>query len=170
MQWCLTHAHLDHSGYLPLLAKEGFAGAVLRVAWNAGACAKYCYPTVATSRKKTLRYANRHGFSKHAPALPLYTRQDALDCLPRIKASRIGGILFNPFQAGASPSVLQGIFWGRASLLLEVAGQADSFFRRLWGARTTASCIHPDPAPAADTVSDRINLWKPSAPGGQPFG
>ena len=46
-------------------------------------------------QEKDADFANRHGFSKHTPALPLYTRQDALDCLPLIKA-KAQGATFEP--------------------------------------------------------------------------
>lgn len=72
----LTHAHVDHSGYLPVLVRSGYGGPVMprrpRVNWS-----KSCCSTVAVCRKKRPRFANLHGFSKHAPALPLYTEQDA---------------------------------------------------------------------------------------------
>ena len=72
----LTHAHIDHSGYLPLLAKKGFAGPV------------FCTPATADLLGVLLRdaahlqeeeaaHANRYGWSRHKPALPLYTTADA---------------------------------------------------------------------------------------------
>ncbi|UVL01162.1 MBL fold metallo-hydrolase RNA specificity domain-containing protein [Pseudomonas sp. B21-048] len=72
----LTHAHLDHSGYLPVLVRNGYRGPV------------YATPATCELVKVLLRdsgrlqeeeaeFANRHGFSKHSPALPLYTEQDA---------------------------------------------------------------------------------------------
>jgi metallo-beta-lactamase family protein len=72
----LTHAHLDHSGYLPLLVKNGFSGRVL----CSSATQEYCgilLPDSGHLQEKDAEYANRHGFSKHKPALPLYTQKDA---------------------------------------------------------------------------------------------
>ena len=77
----LTHAHLDHSGYLPLLAKEGFAGHVLCHRRHARPV-PHSVPDSGHIQEEDAAFANRHGFSKHAPALPLYTRQDALDACP----------------------------------------------------------------------------------------
>ena len=73
----LTHAHLDHSGYLPLLAKEGFAGKIHATAGTRDLC-KILLPDSGYLQEEDAAFANHHGFSKHAPALPLYTRKDAL--------------------------------------------------------------------------------------------
>lgn len=72
----LTHAHLDHSGYLPLLAKLGFRGPI----YCSEATAELCEILLTDSghlQERDAEYANRHGFSKHKPALPLYTEEDA---------------------------------------------------------------------------------------------
>ena len=80
----LTHAHLDHSGYLPLLVKNGFCGPIYATAGTRDLCA-ILLPDSGHIQEEDAAFANRHGFSKHHPAQPLYTRQDALNCLPRIK-------------------------------------------------------------------------------------
>jgi metallo-beta-lactamase family protein len=72
----LTHAHLDHSGYLPLLIKHGFAGPVFCSEATADLCA-ILLPDSGHLQEKDAEFANRHGFSKHRPALPLYTEKDA---------------------------------------------------------------------------------------------
>lgn len=80
----LTHAHLDHTGYLPRVVKEGFQGPI------------HCTPATAELAELILldsakiqehdaAYANKKGFSKHKPALPLYTGQDVLDTLQQFK-------------------------------------------------------------------------------------
>jgi metallo-beta-lactamase family protein len=77
----VTHAHLDHSGYLPKLVKDGFTGPIV------------CHPQTAELvaivlrdsahlQEDDARYANAEGFSKHRPALPLYDRDDAERTLP----------------------------------------------------------------------------------------
>ncbi|WP_026986622.1 MBL fold metallo-hydrolase RNA specificity domain-containing protein [Fodinicurvata fenggangensis] len=73
----LTHAHLDHSGYLPLLVKKGFSGPVLTTQSTRDLCG-LLLPDSGYLQEKDAEYANRHGFSKHHPALPLYTAEDAL--------------------------------------------------------------------------------------------
>ncbi len=78
----LTHAHLDHSGYLPLLIKNGFAGKVYCSEATRDLCA-ILLPDSGHLQEEEAEYANRHRFSKHAPALPLYTRADAERSLAR---------------------------------------------------------------------------------------
>ena len=76
----LTHAHIDHSGYLPLLARQGFKGKVYCTPGTADLCS-ILLPDAGHLQEEEAEYANRHGFSRHAPALPLYTREDAVRCL-----------------------------------------------------------------------------------------
>jgi metallo-beta-lactamase family protein len=76
----LTHAHLDHSGYLPLLVKEGFRGKIFCSAATFDLC-KILLPDSGHLQEEEAGYANRHGFSKHAPALPLYSEADAVRAL-----------------------------------------------------------------------------------------
>jgi metallo-beta-lactamase family protein len=78
----LTHAHLDHSGYLPLLIKNGFAGKVYCTQATRDLCA-ILLPDSGHLQEEEAEYANRHKYSKHAPALPLYTREDAEHSLLR---------------------------------------------------------------------------------------
>jgi metallo-beta-lactamase family protein len=72
----LTHAHLDHSGYLPLLMRNGFAGPVHSTEATADTCA-ILLPDSGHLQEEEAERANRYGYSKHTPALPLYTRADA---------------------------------------------------------------------------------------------
>jgi metallo-beta-lactamase family protein len=76
----LTHAHIDHSGYLPLLVKQGFAGRILCSKATADLC-QILLPDAGHLQEKDAEFANRHGFSKHKPALPLYTEADARQVL-----------------------------------------------------------------------------------------
>ena len=72
----LTHAHLDHSGYVPLLARQGFDGPV----YCTPATFDLCRLLLADSGhllEEEAQYLNEHQLSKHHPALPLYTREDA---------------------------------------------------------------------------------------------
>ena len=80
----LTHAHLDHSGYLPLLIKNGFRGPVICTEATRDLCA-ILLPDSGHLLEKDAEYANRHGFSKHRPALPLYTQKDAEAALKQFK-------------------------------------------------------------------------------------
>jgi len=73
----LTHAHLDHVGYLPRLVKQGFRG---RVFCTGGTkeLARLILLDSAKLQEEDARYANRKGYSRHKPALPLYTTEDAM--------------------------------------------------------------------------------------------
>jgi metallo-beta-lactamase family protein len=80
----LTHAHLDHSGYLPLLVKGGYRGPVYCTEATRD-LAGILLPDSGRLQEEEAAYANRHGFSKHHPALPLYTEQDAQRSLRQFK-------------------------------------------------------------------------------------
>jgi len=79
----LTHAHIDHSGYLPLFFKRGFAGPVYCTPATRDLC-EILLPDSGYLQEEEAEYANRHGYSKHSPALPLYTERDAQACLPSL--------------------------------------------------------------------------------------
>ena len=79
----LTHAHIDHSGYLPLFVRNGFRGKVYCSSATRDLC-EILLPDSARLQEEEADYANRRGFSKHSPALPLYTQQDAQQCLLRL--------------------------------------------------------------------------------------
>lgn len=76
----LTHAHIDHSGYLPRLFRLGYDGPVFCSPGTFELC-RLLLPDSGHLHEEDARYANRHGYSKHRPALPLYTLADAEDCL-----------------------------------------------------------------------------------------
>lgn len=78
----LTHAHLDHSGYLPRFIRQGFAGPVLASPGTRDLCA-ILLPDAGHLQEEEARYANKRSFSKHKPALPLYTEDDARASLKR---------------------------------------------------------------------------------------
>jgi metallo-beta-lactamase family protein len=76
----LTHAHLDHSGYMPVLIRDGFAGPVYATPATADLC-RILLPDSGYLQEEEAERANRKGYSKHHPALPLYTRLDAITSL-----------------------------------------------------------------------------------------
>ena len=72
----LTHAHIDHSGYLPVLVRRGFKGRIICTK----ATLELCHLLLRDSahlQEEEARYANKRGYSRHKPALPLYTLEDA---------------------------------------------------------------------------------------------
>lgn len=85
----LSHAHLDHSGYLPALVRDGFSGPIYTSPASVALC-KILLPDSGRLHEEDAAYANRKGFSKHAPALPLYTEEDALRALPSLVAVEWG--------------------------------------------------------------------------------
>lgn len=80
----LTHAHLDHTGWLPRLVAAGFKGKVYCTGGTHD-LSKLILPDAARIQEEDARHANKHGFSKHHPALPLYTEADATAALSRFK-------------------------------------------------------------------------------------
>ena len=145
----LTHAHLDHSGYLPLLAKEGFSGPVFATSGTRDLC-HILLPDSGHIQEEDASFANRHGISKHDPALPLYTRQDALDCLSLIKTVEMGQP-FEPIPGWRVTYASAGHILGAASVLLEVGGRRILFSGDL-GRPDDLIMKPPAPPPAADTV------------------
>src|SRR6266550_365810 len=80
----LTHAHLDHCGYLPKLLTAGFRGRVFCTPATKELCS-LVLPDSAHIQEEDAREANRHGYTKHTPALPLYTLVDAARALDRLQ-------------------------------------------------------------------------------------
>jgi metallo-beta-lactamase family protein len=80
----LTHAHLDHSGYLPVLYRNGYSGEIVTTPASRDLCG-IILPDSGHIQEEDARFANKKGYSKHRPALPLYTEDDARRVLPRIR-------------------------------------------------------------------------------------
>jgi metallo-beta-lactamase family protein len=145
----LTHAHIDHSGYLPVLVRAGYQSPV------------YCtdatrrllslmLPDAARLQEEEAEYANRHHFSKHSPALPLYTEADARAALERLHPVVLPSdiALFADVQASFSRA---GHLLGAASIRLESRGERILFSGDL--GRTHDPLMRaPAPPPAADWV------------------
>jgi metallo-beta-lactamase family protein len=86
IQWLvLTHAHLDHIGYIPRLVKDGFRGQILTSPATVD-LAKIVLPDSGHLQEEDAEFANKKGFSKHAPALPLYTYEEAIKSLEYFRA------------------------------------------------------------------------------------
>jgi metallo-beta-lactamase family protein len=80
----LTHAHLDHCGYLPRLVSAGFRGRIFCTPATKELCS-LVLPDSAHIQEEDAREANRHGFTRHSPALPLYTSADAARALTQLQ-------------------------------------------------------------------------------------
>jgi len=142
----LTHAHIDHSGYLPLLVKNGFQGKVWCTRSTADLCA-ILLPDAGHLQEEEARYANRHGYSRHTPALPLFSADDAREALERLHPVdfdhefRIGRLVLR-FQAA-------GHILGAASALIEADGKRILFSGDL-GRPNDPLMRPPAPMPQAD--------------------
>jgi metallo-beta-lactamase family protein len=83
----LTHAHLDHVGLLPRLVAQGYRGRVFCTAGTADLC-RLVLPDSARIQQEDARQANKHGYTKHSPALPLYTEADTVRTLSQLHPQR----------------------------------------------------------------------------------
>lgn len=80
----LTHAHLDHCGYLPRLVADGFRGRIFCTAGTMDLC-RIVLPDSGRIQEEDAANANRHAYSKHNPALPLYTEADAFRAISQLQ-------------------------------------------------------------------------------------
>lgn len=145
----VTHAHVDHCGYLPGLARNGFRGRIFASRGTTALC-RIVLPDSGHLQEEDADYANRRGYSKHSPAKPLYTEEDAIKVLGQ----------FVPCDFDRAVEVAPGVratlipaghILGAASVLLEFDG------RRLLISGDLGRPTHPilrAPAtrPAADFV------------------
>lgn len=145
----LTHAHLDHSGYLPRLAREGFSGPVYCTPATADLC-EILLKDSAHIAEKDADYANRKGFSKHSPAEPLYTVKDAERALRLLRPVRFaedvslpGGVSFRFQRAGH--------ILGAASVEITVDDRTIMFSGDL-GRFNDVFMLDPEPIAVADYV------------------
>jgi metallo-beta-lactamase family protein len=121
----LTHAHLDHSGYLPLLVKNGFRGRVICTEGTADLCG-ILLPDSGHLQEQDADFANRHRFSKHNPALPLYTEDEARQSLDFLRPSPFDRPIALP--GGAQLRFLRaGHILGAATALVEWDGTTIAF-------------------------------------------
>jgi metallo-beta-lactamase family protein len=80
----LTHAHLDHTGYVPVMVKRGYRGRVLASSATCALCG-ILWPDSGYLQEEDARWANKRGYSKHKPALPLYTELEARQALGSLR-------------------------------------------------------------------------------------
>jgi metallo-beta-lactamase family protein len=88
----LTHAHIDHTGYLPLLCKNGFRGPIYATTATRD-LAEILLRDSGRLQEEDANRANKYGYSKHKPALPLYTEEDAIRCLNQFKIMEFDQLL-----------------------------------------------------------------------------
>jgi metallo-beta-lactamase family protein len=145
----LTHAHIDHSGYLPALVRGGFESPVYSTEATRE-LAGLLLPDSGHLQEEDARYANKHGFSRHRPALPLYTEDDARRTLKLFRA-RAYGVAFEPVPRLTMRFSRAGHILGAASL--HVGWEAASLlFSGDLGRDEDLLMRPPEPPPAADHV------------------
>ncbi|MFA5591270.1 MAG: MBL fold metallo-hydrolase [Lysobacteraceae bacterium] len=145
----LTHAHLDHSGYLPRLVRDGFSGIVHATAATREVAALILRDS-AFLQEKDAEFANRKGFSRHSPALPLYRAADAERAIRAIRTARWHQDIALP---GGSQLLFRraGHILGAASAQLDIGGQRFVFSGDL--GRYDDPVMHdPEPVPRADVI------------------
>lgn len=145
----VTHAHLDHSGWLPRLVGDGYRGPIWCTPLT-GALLEILLRDAAYLAEEDARHRNRHRTTKHRPALPLYTTEQAEDALDRVRTQPFD----TPFDVGGG---LRATFTRAGHILgaacVHVAGPDGSVaFTGDVGRPDDPVMLPPDPLPAADTV------------------
>jgi metallo-beta-lactamase family protein len=138
----LTHAHVDHSGALPLLTKQGFSGSIHATSGTAALC-RILLPDAAHLQEQDAEFANRKGFTRHRPALPLYDSRDAQRTLEQFQ-SHLFDREFAPAKHFTARFTRAGHILGAASVHVR-AGERTILFSGDLG-RPSDPLIHP-PAP-----------------------
>ena len=147
----LTHAHIDHSGYLPLLVRNGFVGRVYCSEATKDLC-EILLPDAAHLQEEEARYANKRGFSKHKPALPLFTMEDAERALRHLHAVEFD----EPVQLSETSTARflpAGHILGAAMVMIESAGKQVLFSGDLGRPNDPVMC-----APTTVTKADVLVL------------
>lgn len=146
----LTHAHLDHCGFLPRLDLEGFTGPVMAT----GSTADLAAIVLADSghlQEEDAAYANRKGFSKHRPALPLYTEADAHRVTGRFRTLDYG----HPVELASGIELTlrrAGHILGSATVTLRVDSARTLVFSGDLGRPSHPLLAPPEPPGPADVV------------------
>lgn len=148
----LSHAHLDHSGYLPALRRDGFRGPIFATPGTLALC-RIVLPDSGHLQEEEANYANRRGYSKHSPARALYTEDDALRALGSLVAApwRSRVTLADGIHATMRRA---GHILGAASVVLEVDHPRPRtiVFSGDLGRPRHPLLLAPEPPPAADAI------------------
>jgi metallo-beta-lactamase family protein len=115
----ITHAHIDHTGYLPRLVQQGFRGPVYCSRGTADLL-KILLPDAGRLQEEEADYRNRHNLTKHKPALPLYTEKDAYAALELVKPLSNTGETFEPAPGIRGSFRVSGHILGSSLVLLEL--------------------------------------------------
>lgn len=145
----LTHAHLDHSGYLPRLVRDGFRGPIFATPATIDV-ARLILLDSAFLQEKDAELANRYGFSRHHPALPLYGRKDAERAIESFRPAKLHERAALPI-GGEFLFRRAGHILGAATAEVSLGGQTIVFSGDL-GRYDDAIMPDPEPVERADFV------------------
>ena len=120
----LTHAHIDHTGYLPRFVRQGFRGPVYCSRGTADLL-KILLPDSARLQEEDADYRNRHKITKHLPALPLYTEQDAREALKLLQVVKNTGGAFQVVKGISAQFRMAGHILGSSHVLVQVDGAGE---------------------------------------------
>lgn len=121
----LTHAHIDHTGYLPKLCKDGFRGPIWCTQGTLDLL-RILLPDSGHLQEEDARHANKYGYTRHHPALPLYTRDDAERCLAQLRPVAFHET-FEPARGVTASYTRAGHILGAGCLALAAAGVRVTF-------------------------------------------
>ena len=145
----LSHAHIDHSGALPRLGREGFKGPIYCTPGTADLL-KIMLPDAAHLQEEQAQFANRHQTSKHRPALPLFTTADADRVLTQVRPVGFDAT-FSPAQGVSARFINAGHILGAGLVEVSISGRTLVFSGDL-GRYGVPIMRDPDPVPAADVL------------------
>jgi metallo-beta-lactamase family protein len=145
----LSHAHIDHSGALPRLGREGFRGPIYCTPGTADLL-KIMLPDAAHLQEEEAQFANRHQTSKHQPALPLFTTADAERVLTQVRPVGFNES-FSPAQGVTARFINAGHILGAGLVEVSINGRTLVFSGDL-GRYGVPIMRDPDPVPAADVL------------------
>jgi metallo-beta-lactamase family protein len=120
----ITHAHIDHTGYLPRLVSQGFHGPVYCSRGTADLL-KILLPDAARLQEEEADYRNRHNLTKHSPALPLYTEEDATRTLALIHPVANSGEALTVAKGIEAEFRVAGHILGSSLVLVKLEGAGD---------------------------------------------
>src|SRR4030095_3668083 len=120
----ITHAHIDHTGYLPRLVAEGFRGPVYCSRGTADLI-RILLPDAARLQEEEADYRNRHKITKHLPALPLYTEEDAREALKLLQVVKNTGQPFQVVRGIEAEFRIAGHILGSSHVLVQVVGAGE---------------------------------------------
>lgn len=164
----ITHAHVDHTAYLPRLVALGYDKPVY-CSRGTAELLKLLLPDSARLQEEEAEYRNRKGLTRHNPALPLYTEQDARATLKLLRPQANAGELIEVGGGMRAGFKIAGHILGSSLVLLEVEGAgADGKGRRVLfsgdlGHYDQPIIRDPEPPPACDyllvesTYGDRLH-------------